>query len=130
MDHPIMADLKAARANAWQRLKTLAGLYVYYISNCRDPHPRAGIIDIATESEMRELRKLLNPKEDPVFVVPQPGTEVPSSILVTVEESRVTYQHSNLIPARNIDFPGDDPVNESISTTDDVAADLLRSLES
>ncbi len=101
---PIITELKAVQARAWERLKVLAGLYVYYLDNRRDPYPQGRgaiyFVDLATEKEMRELRQLLNPEKDPVFVVPKGDGAIQSSVLVTVEKNRVLNQNSEMIPVQ------------------------------
>lgn len=133
MDSPIISELMAAREKAWERLKTLAGLYVYYMNNRRDPVvPGRNIsysADSQTESEMLAIRKLLAPKEDPVFVVPSGRTGDFVSVLITVQENRVTVEMSKIIPVDRIVTPDDVAQPEADRPDDSDPTDLLKALE-
>ena len=133
MDSPIISELTAAKEKAWERLQTLAGLYVYYMNNRRDPIETGRNIrhsaDYQTEAEMVAIRKLLPLKEDPVFVVPSGRNDQHASVLLTVKEHHVGVERSTMIPVGRIVTPEELAPPAPDRTTDDVAADLLRSLE-
>ena len=133
MDSPIISELMAAREKAWERLKTLAGLYVYYMNNRRDPVEMGRNIrysaDRQTESEMLAIRKLLAPKEDPVFVVPSGRNDDHTSVLLKVTELQVSADLSKMIPVGRLVTPEDVAQPEADRPDDSDPADLLKALE-
>lgn len=133
MDHPIVANLKMARQEGWERLRMLAGQWVYWHQN---PNPSEEDKDrfrpkVEIQAEMLELMNLLVPKQELEFVVYTVDSVLPNAVYLKIMPHGV-----GAIEVKPwIGAPMLQPIDPSIAppgadrTTDDVAADLLRSLE-
>lgn len=66
MDHPIMADLKASRARAWERLRMLVGQWVFWrdVRNISDEVRASYRPQHEIQKEMLELLNLLTPDKE------------------------------------------------------------------
>ena len=124
-----MADLKAARANAWERLRMLVGQrsYLYkFPEKLTGPLPERLEPRKQIESEIKELIALLAPGATLEFAVYEPGAENDGLKYVAASENGFKDSDYKWIAARM-----SNPIDPSIAppapdrATDDVAADLL-----
>ncbi|OCQ94860.1 hypothetical protein AMR42_12535 [Limnothrix sp. PR1529] len=119
MDHPIMADLKAARAKAWERLRLLVGQLAYYwqlAQNGGSNRDRDNQIK-AVEKEAFELLALLEPNSEVEFGAYMPGEEFAGVVYVRMGMGRIEFGRESWVAA-----PMSSPFAQSI---DDFEPDEL-----
>jgi hypothetical protein len=133
MDHPIMADLKAARAKAWERLRSLVGQRAYLMKH---PDVLTGTLQERVEqrkvieTEIKEFISILTPGASIEFAAYEPGNELDGLKHVIASEQGfrdgdykwITTPMSNPI-APPIDQPAepddlDDPLDKLLSMGD------------
>ena len=134
MDHPIVADLKMVRAKGWERLRMLVGQWVYWHQNPSPSEDDIGRFRPMEEilTEILELMDLLVPKQELEFVIYTMDSVLPNAVYIKLAPHGVR----SIEVKPWIGAPMMQPIDPSIAPpgpdrpSDDVAADLLRSLES
>ena len=133
MDHPIMADLKAARAKGWERLRVLVGQRAYLMKH---PEVLTGQLQERVEqrqgieAEIKELISLLAPGKAIEFAAYEPGDESDGLRFVAATENGFKdgeYKWIACIMTSPIEPPIAEP--EADRPDDDDPANLLRALE-
>jgi len=133
MDHPIVSDLKMVRAKGWERLRMLVGQWVYWreTHNIPDEVRERYRSQHEIQQEMFELLNLLTPEKDLEVVAHSFDGLKHRAFLVKLQPNGMVSCESKPWVGTSVI----EPIDPSIAppgadrTTDDVAADLLRSLE-
>ena len=133
MDHPIVADLKAARDRGWERLRLLVGQRAYLMKH---PEVLTGQLQERVEqrqgieAEIKELISLLAPGKGIEFAAYEPGDESDGLRFVAATETNFTdskYKWIACIMTNPIEPPIAEP--EADRPDDDDPTNLLRALE-
>jgi hypothetical protein len=133
MDHPIMADLKAARAKAWERLRLLVGQLAYYWQLAqRGGANRDRAYQVQElEKEAFALLALLEPNSEIEFGAYMPGEEFAGVVYIKMGMGRIEFGRESWVAAPMSspfaqlidDFEPDDP------PIDGGSIDMLKALE-
>lgn len=133
MDHHIIADLKAARAKAWERLGLLVGQRAYL---AKYPHEMEGTLPDRVEvleqieTEIKELISLLAPGKAIEFAAYEPGDESDGLRYTAASEKGFKdgeYKWIACVMTNPIEAPIAQP--EADRPSDEDPVDLLRALE-
>lgn len=133
MDHPIMADLKAARAKGWERLRLLIGQRAYLTKH---PEVLTGLLQERVarrqviEDEIKELIGLLAPGSSLEFASYEPGDESGGLRYTAASENGFNdgeYKWIACVMTNPIEPPIAEPAADRPDDSD--PTDLLKALE-